>query len=192
MINWKSIQYHHFPRELRGRGPQGSIFGIWEYLSQSNDSANCVDQDDRFKFVDDLTFLEVIQLLNVGLASYNIKSHVPSNIETHNQIIPSKNLRSQKHLNLINDWTHYSTNQLLSGIAASVKETGITQKEYKNYFSYKEALSKLRLEKLDCRREKICLNFAKKSFKNEKVKHFFDKDHKLHKMNTRSKNIFSK
>ena len=60
----------------------------------------------------------------------------------------------------------------------------------KNYFSYKEALSKLRLEKLDCRREKICLNFAKKSFKNEKVKHFFDKDHKLHKMNTRSKNIF--
>ena len=27
-------------RDLRGGGPQGSTFGIWEYLSQSNDSAN--------------------------------------------------------------------------------------------------------------------------------------------------------
>ena len=81
-------------RELRGGGPQGSTFGIWEYLSQSNDSAQSVDLDDRYKFVDDLTFLEVIQLLNIGLASYNIKSHVPSNIEVHNQIIPSKNLNS--------------------------------------------------------------------------------------------------
>ena len=92
-------------RELRGGGPQGTTFGIWEYLSQSNDSAQSVDLDDRYKFVDDLTFLEVIQLLNIGLASYNIKNHVPSNIEVHNQIIPSKNLKSQQHLNLINDWT---------------------------------------------------------------------------------------
>ena len=38
--------------------------------------------------------------------------------------------------------------------------------------------------------EKICLNFAKKYLKNEKVKHFFEKDYKLHKMNTRSKNVF--
>ena len=60
----------------------------------------------------------------------------------------------------------------------------------KNYLSYKEGLLKLRLEKLDCRREKICLNFAKKCLKNEKVKHFFEKDYKLHKMNTRSKNVF--
>ena len=30
---------------------------------------------------------------------------MPSNIEVHNQIIPSKNLKSQQHLNLINDWT---------------------------------------------------------------------------------------
>ena len=92
-------------RELRGGGPQGSTFGIWEYLSQSNDNANCVSEKERFKFVDDLTFLEVIYLLNVGMATYNVKQHIPSNIPTHNQLIPSKHLKSQQHLNVINDWT---------------------------------------------------------------------------------------
>ena len=60
-------------RDLRGGGPHGSTFGIWEYLSQSNDNSNCVEQQNRFKFVDDLSFIEVIQLLNIGMASYRVK-----------------------------------------------------------------------------------------------------------------------
>ena len=32
--------------------------------------------------------------------------------------------------------------------------------------------------------------FCEKVFKNEKVKHFFKENYKLHRMNTRSKNIF--
>jgi hypothetical protein len=31
-------------RELKGGGPQGSTFGIWEYLSQSNDNADCISE----------------------------------------------------------------------------------------------------------------------------------------------------
>ena len=92
-------------RELNGGGPQGSTFGIWEYLSQSNDSAESVDEDDKFKFVDDLTFLEIIYLLNVGIATYNVRAHVPSDIPSHNQIIPAENLASQKHLDEIVSWT---------------------------------------------------------------------------------------
>ena len=92
-------------RDLNGGGPQGSTFGIWEYLSQSNDNANCLDESERFKFVDVLTFLEVIYLLNVGIAIYNLKQHIPSDIPTHNQLIPAENLKSQNHLNLINSWT---------------------------------------------------------------------------------------
>ena len=64
-------------RELKGGGPQGSSFGIWEYLSQSNDNADSVEVEDRFKFVDDLSFIEVIYLMNVGLASYNIRPMYP-------------------------------------------------------------------------------------------------------------------
>ena len=62
-------------------------------------------ESERFKFVDDLSFLEMIHLLSAGLASYNLRQHVPSNIETHNQILDSNKLKSKQHLELINDWT---------------------------------------------------------------------------------------
>ena len=64
-----------------------------------------VPLEDKFKFVDDLSILEIIDLLNIGIASYNIKQHVPNDIPLHNQFIPAVNLKSQKWLNEINDWT---------------------------------------------------------------------------------------
>ena len=82
------------PRQLNGGGPQGSTFGIWEYLSQSNDNCESISESDKFKFVDDLTFLEIIYLLNVGIATYNVKAHVPSNIPVHNQVIVPENLQT--------------------------------------------------------------------------------------------------
>ena len=65
-------------RYLPGSGPQGSTFGVLEYLSQSNDNSEKVPVDDRYKFMDDLTLLEFISLLDVGLASFNIRAQVPS------------------------------------------------------------------------------------------------------------------
>ena len=35
---------------------------IWEYLSQTNDNAECVPVEDRYKFVDDLSTVEIINL----------------------------------------------------------------------------------------------------------------------------------
>ena len=61
---------------------------------------------DRFKFVDDLTVLEIIDLLTVGITSYNIRAHVPSDIPTHNQFIQADNLKSQYYLDEINNWTN--------------------------------------------------------------------------------------
>ena len=55
-------------RKLNGGGPQGATFGIWEQLAQSNSSADCVDPNYRSRFVDDLTILEKVNLLLVGLA----------------------------------------------------------------------------------------------------------------------------
>ena len=52
-------------RELRGGGAQGSSFRLWEYLAKSNVNADCVDVENRFKFVDDLSFVEIIFLLNM-------------------------------------------------------------------------------------------------------------------------------
>ena len=93
------------PRRINGGGPQGVTLGILEYLSQSNNSADCVGPDDRFKFVDDLTILEIVNLLTIGLSSYNVKHQVPNDIGEDNHFIPPDNLKSQEYLNEINEWT---------------------------------------------------------------------------------------
>ena len=92
-------------RDQPGSGAQGATLGNWEFLSQTNDNANCVPLEDRFKFVDDLSILEVINLLNIGLCSYNFKHHVASDIPEHGQYIPNDALRTQHNLNDINEWT---------------------------------------------------------------------------------------
>ena len=93
------------PRKLPGEGAMGTMLGNWEFLSQTNDNADCVPEDDRFKFVDDLSTLEVINLLTIGLSSFNFKQQVASDIPTHGQIINNENLQSQKYLTQINQWT---------------------------------------------------------------------------------------
>ena len=91
-----SVKWHghkSIPRTINGGGPARGTSGILEYLSQSNDSADCVPPSDRYKFVDDLSILEIVNLLTVGICSYNIKQHIPSDISTDNQYIPPQNLQ---------------------------------------------------------------------------------------------------
>ena len=92
-------------RKLNGGVAQGSTFGIWQYLAGSNDNANCVPEKYRYKFVDDLSVLEKINLLIVGLASHNLKLSVPNDILVENQIIDPVHLKSQQYLNEIAKWT---------------------------------------------------------------------------------------
>ena len=93
------------PRKLPGGGAMGASLGNWEFLSQTNDNADCVPEDDRFKFVDDLSTLEVINLLTVGISSFFMKSQVASDIPVHGQFIDGDKLESQKYLDQINEWT---------------------------------------------------------------------------------------
>ena len=92
-------------RPLPGGGPQGGTLGIEEYLSQSNDNADHIDEDEKFKFIDDLSILEIINLLSVGLASYNCHYQVPSDIGINNLFLDPKNLKSQRNLDKIQEWT---------------------------------------------------------------------------------------
>ena len=92
-------------RDLPGGGAMGSTLGVWEYLSQTNSNTDMVPEEDRFKFVDDLTVLEIVNLLSVGLSSYNITQQVPSDIPTHGQFIHQDHLKTQDYLNQINEWT---------------------------------------------------------------------------------------
>ena len=87
--------------KMPGGGPQGCHLGQLEYSSQSNDSGSCVPQDDRFKFVDDMSLLEIINLINIGLASYNFKNHVASDIAIDQKFLASDNAKSQSHLDSV-------------------------------------------------------------------------------------------
>ena len=83
----------------------GANFGNWEFLSQTNNSADCVPKEDRIKFVDDLSTLEVINLIKIGLSSFHFHNQIVSDIPTHGQYIKSGHLKSQEYLKKINEWS---------------------------------------------------------------------------------------
>ena len=83
-------------RPLSGSGPQGSTFGLLEYISQSNDNTEGIPLDMNYKRLDDLTTLGIVNLLTKGISSYNIRSHVPSDVPVHNGFVEANNLETQK------------------------------------------------------------------------------------------------
>ena len=58
-------------------GHQGTLLGQLEYLVQSNDNADIVSPEDRFKYIDDLSVLQLI-LLSGLLMDYNFSEHIAS------------------------------------------------------------------------------------------------------------------
>ena len=104
--------------DLNGGGPQGGLMGILEYLSQTNSNTDFIDPDDKFKFIDDLSILEIINLISQGLTSFNFKCHVASDINIeHNQFLPQQNFESQTHLNKISEWTRDNMMKLNSELS---------------------------------------------------------------------------
>ena len=90
---------------MPGGGPQGCYLGQLEYSSQSNDSGLCVPSENRYKFVDDMSLLEIINLITCGLSSYNFKNHVASDIAIGDNYLPAENIHSQNYLDSVQEWT---------------------------------------------------------------------------------------
>ena len=99
--------------KLPGGGPQGTLLGLIEYFVQSNDNADCVEPDLRFKFVDDLSVLELV-MLNSLLTEYNFKQHVASDIGIDEQYVAANSLETQNILNNISEWTDQNLMQMNS------------------------------------------------------------------------------
>ena len=90
---------------LIGGGPQGTLLGGIEYIVQSNDNADIVSQEDRFKYIDDLSVLQLICLAGL-LTDYNFFEHVASDIGIDQQFLPTDTYQTQEHLNFISNWTN--------------------------------------------------------------------------------------
>ena len=48
--------------------------------------------------------LELVNLISVGIASYNFKAHVASDISIDNYYLPVENILSQKYVDSIEQW----------------------------------------------------------------------------------------
>jgi hypothetical protein len=89
---------------LVGGFPQGSLIGQDAYLVTSDDCADTVEPEDKFRYIDDLEILELIKLSGI-LIDYDTHSHVPADVGTHQQFLPPDTLRTPSYLDSICDWT---------------------------------------------------------------------------------------
>ena len=97
--------------DLIGGGPQGTLIGGIEYLAQSNDNADIVKAEDRFKYIDDLSVLQLV-LLSGLLTEYNFHQHVASDIGIDQKYLPASSYPMQDSLNYISNWTRENLMQL--------------------------------------------------------------------------------
>jgi hypothetical protein len=89
---------------LIGGGPQGTLLGQIEYLVQSNDNADIVSPNDRFKYIDDLSVLQLVCLSGL-LVDYDFQHHVASDVGIDDQFLPADSYQTQDSLNYIANWT---------------------------------------------------------------------------------------
>ena len=82
------------PHPLPGGGAQGGELGQLEYLAQSNNNVDFLDNKSKYKFIDDLSILEIINLFMCGLINYNFKTHVASDVANHGKFLPPQNAKS--------------------------------------------------------------------------------------------------
>ena len=89
---------------LTGGGPQGTLIGQLEYLVLSNNNADIVSDDDRYKYIDDLTLLQLVCLAGL-LTDYNFTNHVASDIGIGQSFLPADSYPTQDHLNFVANWS---------------------------------------------------------------------------------------
>ena len=83
---------------LIGGGPQGTLLGQIEYLVQSNDNTENIPEEDRFKYIDDLSVLQLICMTGL-LLSYDFHQHVASDIGIDDKFQPPESFKMQNHIN---------------------------------------------------------------------------------------------
>ena len=104
MIGWSSAFDRQDPT-LAIHKFHSSLIGGIEYLVNSNDNADFVDEDEKFKYVDDLSVLEFVCLAGL-LCEYNFRLHVASDIAIDSYYLPPNNFNTQDKLNKISEWNN--------------------------------------------------------------------------------------
>lgn len=104
IVNWKGI-LSKAVEVSGGRAQGGTVGGILEYVSQTNGNMSFFLEEEAWKFMDDASMIEILNLAMIGLSSYNIKSHIPSDIATDEYYLDSANSKTQDYINRISNWS---------------------------------------------------------------------------------------
>ena len=92
------------PLDLVGGGPQGSLIGQLLYIIASDDVAEEIPEEDKFKYIDDLLSVEA-QFMDGKLVAYDILQHVPSDVAVGQQFLPQITFKTQAYNDAIFDWS---------------------------------------------------------------------------------------
>ena len=90
--------------DLIGGSPQGSLIGQLLYIIGSDDVAEDVKEEDKFKYIDDLAVLDAINVKG-KLTDYDVWQHVPSDIAIEEQFLAASAGKSQEINDNIAAWT---------------------------------------------------------------------------------------
>ena len=93
--------------DLVGGSPQGSLIGQDSYIVSSNDNTEGIEDDDVFKYIDDVNLLEIVLMASI-LQEYNYLEHVPNDIGVNDLFLPPEAFQMQDKLNSISDWTKHN------------------------------------------------------------------------------------
>ena len=96
---------------LIGGGPQGTLLGQLEYLVQSNDNADVVSPEDIFKYIDDLSLLQLVCMSGL-LMEYDFSQYVASDIGVDDLFLPPDSYPTQETLDSVSNWTKENLMQI--------------------------------------------------------------------------------
>ena len=64
-----------------------------------------MNPSEKYKWVDDLSIIEIVNLMSIGLATYNFHHHVASDVGIEQYFVDPQHLKSQSYLNELSEWT---------------------------------------------------------------------------------------
>ena len=139
-VKWKgSFSSQRF---LPGGFPQGTTTGLLGYKSETNNNTDFIPTNMKYKWVDDLNIIELINLVSAGLLVYNFVNHVASDVGLDQKFLPSNDTKTQEYINKLTDWTKDN----LAKLNAKKTKSMIINFTNKNQFTTRISLENETLE----------------------------------------------
>ena len=101
-------------KSLVGGSPQGTLLGQLLYVGGSDDAADEVNEENKFKYIDDLEVIELVSLAG-ALQEYDFSQHIASDVGIQQKFLPPSTCTMQTTLDNISKWTEINKMKINEG-----------------------------------------------------------------------------